>query len=157
MLARCALIVRSVVPRSAAISLFNLPATTCVRTFALTRCQQFKTPPEFALTRTLLKRRRIPLERPLHGGEKVVFAHRLRQEILGAAFHRVDGGGDVPVAGEEDDRQRIVTAHERRLEVEAAWSRHPQVRDHAAAILWLVPGEKFRGGREGLHRYAPPA
>ena len=67
--------------------------------FPLTRCQQFKTPPEFALTRTLLKRRRIPLERPLHGGEKVVFAHRLRQEILGAAFHRVDGGGDVPVAG----------------------------------------------------------
>ena len=119
--------------------------------FAFARRERFKMPLKFALMSVLYKDRGVMRQRPFHRGEECFFPHRLGQKILGAALHRVHRDGDVSVAGEEDDRQRIAAARKRGLKVEAAWSGHPQVGHNAAAIRWLVPGEKVRGGGESFH------
>jgi hypothetical protein len=118
---------------------------------ALARRQRFKTLTKLTLMSNFLKRRRISCHRPRYGSQEIFFARRLGQEILGAGLHRVDGAGDVSVAGEEDDREGIATARKGGLEIEAARSRHPQVGHDAAAIRWQVPGEEVRGRWESLH------
>lgn len=104
----------------------------------------------------------IPLRAPLlflrnrsgagarQGLEQLRLVDRLHQEVDGPLAHGARGRGDVALAAEEDDRQRVSTAPQINLHVEPALPFEAQIEKKTGEALVWRAGEKLRRRSEPL-------
>ena len=82
--------------------------------------------------------------------EELIARRGFGEEILRAAAHRLDSGGNIALASEKDDGKGIVRLGQGGLELEAIQARHSQIGHNAAGNLGRKPREK---GLPGLERF----
>ena len=82
----------------------------------------------------------------MDGGKEFFLRRVFGQEILGTSAHGFDGGGDVTLAGQENDRQQAAYFRHGLLEFNSVHAGHHQVGDHTTGHIASELREKF-GGR----------
>jgi hypothetical protein len=141
---RWTLTVFSLMPRSAAVSLFGQPLDDVGQDLTLPGR-------EAAQPLLPLETGGIALHRLLHRPEQRVAVHGLEEEIHGPALHGVDARGDVAVSGEEDDGHGEASRRHPLEELGARHPRHADVQDHAGGPRRHRPLQQLAGGPERVH------
>jgi hypothetical protein len=141
-LPRWNLIVFSVVPSSAAICLFSLPAHQLENlSFTLGKHRKaFR----YALSLDVRGAQHLILgQRLVNGGNQRSVVYWLGQEIRRAMLHRLNARRDVATAGEKDDWQHARPLFQRPLHIEAVQARQREVEHEATRSVPVVAVEKL--------------
>ena len=148
--ARWTFTVFSLMPSSAATCLLSSPRTTRREHLRLARGER----PGAALqVGELGPLAPIPLllgHRARHRLQQVLGGVRLGQKIHRPALHGAHAGGDVAVAGDEDDGDGLRRGHQRFLELEPVPARHLEIEQEAARLDREGMREELVGGGKGL-------
>ncbi len=141
---RCSFTVRSWIPRSAAICLFNWPPRTCCKTSrsrslstVKARAQSTNSLAFGALAGYRDARARLTASSNASRGASLV-----RKSSAPRRMARTESGIS-PVTGEEDNRKRIGHPGERLLQFRAVHAGHLQVGNHAAGGVHRKLGEEL--------------
>src|ERR1700722_6499625 len=116
--------------------------------FALARAQRLEAFPEGRHSHFVLPPGTIAREAERNGVQEVLIAERLRQELDGAALHRVHRHWNVAVPGDEDDRQVPVGCGKLALKIETALSRKPDVEHEASRTIREIGRNKVGNRRK---------
>ena len=130
-LVRCTLTVDSAMPISWAICLFSRPEATCImisRSRELSVSKRSRGGDQGPIT---LPAGAIPRKAGLDGLDEVLITKWFREELQGAALHRLDSHRNVGVRCNENDRQLSVRRGKVALKLETASPRHSHV-EHKA-------------------------
>ena len=135
-------------PRSLAICLFNLPATTyssTSRSRGVSVSRRARISDNFGL---LLPKGAVFFNRHTNGCKQVFIVHGLGEEINRAAFQRLDTFWNVAMAGEKNNGRRRAFFSEGSLESKTIAS-HLNIKHQAARRIWIIVFKKFIRRGEG--------
>jgi hypothetical protein len=102
---------------------------------ALAERQHFESCPERTQSFVLLAPEAVASEPEIYCVEKVLVTERLREELDGAALHRLDGHRNVPMPSDEYDRKPGVFRREIALKIQPAPTRQSHIEDQAS---WTI-------------------
>src|SRR3546814_1845027 len=99
--------------------------------------------------------------------QKILLPERFRQKLDGARLHCLHAHRNVPVPGDEDDREHDARCGELTLKVESASLWHSDVEDQAGRAIGWVRSDKIfnrrkqpwvhaRGTQKSSERFAKP-
>src|ERR1700675_2951095 len=71
------------------------------------------------------------------GTKQLIGRYRLGQKIVGARLDRLHGGRDIGIAGQKHDRQRQTEFAEAALQLRAAQTWYPDIKENAAWTLLI--------------------
>ena len=91
---------------------------------------------------------------PLHHLQQPVLRTRFFDKVIGPQGHGLNRHRDIAMAGQQNNRQIRIAVLDRRKQVKAAHSRHPQITQHNTGPLILQQADG-RVGRGGHHRLQP--
>ena len=147
---RCTFTVFSAAPSSAAICLLSIPVTTRASTSRSRGVKICQPPLDLAPLGVLRERLAAPRERALDRVEQLLALQRLPEEVQRPALHRPHAHGNIPSSGDEDDGHPMLDRAQRRLQVEPAQPRQPNVEDEACRAVRTPMVEEGLGGGKGL-------
>src|SRR5437016_5522129 len=142
--ARCILTVASVMPRSPAICLFNLPETTCSST-SRSRGERVETGADFGKFGLFPASDTVSFNSCANRCEQIFVLRGLGKEIKRALFHRLHTLRNITVAGEKNNRQDAAFFGQRSLKLEAVEVRHRNIKHETSGRGWIVLRKKFPG------------
>lgn len=85
------------------------------------------------------------------GGDQALGGIGLGQEVIGALAHALDGGGDVAMAGDQDDGDFGVEVAQPLEQLQPVHVRHADVGHHHAVERARQHGQRGAGAGMGLH------
>ena len=141
--ARCILTVASVMPRSPAICLFNLPETTCSST---SRSRGVSESRRARISESLACSRRATVSLSIAARTAVsrsLSFTGLERKSNAPLFHRLHTLRNITVAGEKNNRQDAAFFGERSLKLEAVEVRHSHIKHEASGRGWICTAQEI--------------